>query len=280
MRQPHGKNHGFTLIEMSLVLVIIGLIIGGILVGQDMIKASEVRATLAQIEKYDTATNTFRTKYSALPGDILASQATQFGFTTAQGSGGAYSTQPNTLGNGLIESCQNDMSTIATLPPYGYVAFGCENSQFWVDLSQANLISEDLNQTGNAHGFIYIASTLSSSYVPTAKIAGNYILVFAWNGINYFYITGVGNSTYPQLSDSNGSTATSYNLTPSQAYQMDAKIDDGAPLTGKVLSNYTHDVGNIKITSVANSCINGSKYNLTGSASSTNSCELQIKASF
>jgi hypothetical protein len=41
------------------VLVVIGLIIGGILVGQDLIKAAEVRATISQIEKYQTAANTF-----------------------------------------------------------------------------------------------------------------------------------------------------------------------------------------------------------------------------
>jgi hypothetical protein len=45
---------------MSIVLVIIGLIIGGILVGRDLIKASETRAQISQIEKYNTAVNTFK----------------------------------------------------------------------------------------------------------------------------------------------------------------------------------------------------------------------------
>ncbi len=38
---------GFTLIEMSIVLVIIGLIVGGVLVGQDLIRAAEVRAQIS-----------------------------------------------------------------------------------------------------------------------------------------------------------------------------------------------------------------------------------------
>ena len=40
------QQKGFTLLELSIVLVIIGLIIGGILVGQDLIKAAEIRATV------------------------------------------------------------------------------------------------------------------------------------------------------------------------------------------------------------------------------------------
>ena len=48
-------KRGFTLIELSIVLVIIGLIVGGILVGQDLINAAAIRAQIAQVEKYQTA---------------------------------------------------------------------------------------------------------------------------------------------------------------------------------------------------------------------------------
>jgi prepilin-type N-terminal cleavage/methylation domain-containing protein len=50
-----AKQRGFTLIEMSIVLVVIGLIVGGVLVGRDLIRAAGVRATVTQIEKYSTA---------------------------------------------------------------------------------------------------------------------------------------------------------------------------------------------------------------------------------
>src|SRR5271155_2823005 len=90
-------QHGFTLIELSIVLVIIGLIVGGVLVGQDLIRAAEVRATIAQIEKYNTAVNTFRGKYNALPGDMNAATATAFNFTAR----GAFAGEGD--GNGVIE---------------------------------------------------------------------------------------------------------------------------------------------------------------------------------
>jgi len=72
-------QQGFTLIELSIVLVIIGLIVGGILVGQDLIKGAEIRATVAQVEKYNSAVNTFRTKFNAMPGDIPQAAAATFG---------------------------------------------------------------------------------------------------------------------------------------------------------------------------------------------------------
>src|SRR6201999_1632157 len=91
------SEQGFTLIELSIVLVIIGLIVGGVLVGQDLIRAAAVRAQISQIEKYQTAVNTFRGKYGGLPGDLSASSAAQFGFVSRGGSTGQGD------GNGVIQ---------------------------------------------------------------------------------------------------------------------------------------------------------------------------------
>ena len=61
---------GFTLLELSIVMVIIGLIIGGITVGQDMIRSAELNSVVSNFQKYQTAVNAFKLKYSALPGDM------------------------------------------------------------------------------------------------------------------------------------------------------------------------------------------------------------------
>src|ERR1017187_10157050 len=129
---PAYRNRGFTLIELSIVLVIIGLIVGGVLVGQDLIRAAEVRATISQIEKYQTAVNTFRDKYTALPGDMNAATATQFGFVSRAGTEGRGD------GNGIIEGYNYTHNTASYQVPE--VNGTGEPLLFWRDLSQAGLI--------------------------------------------------------------------------------------------------------------------------------------------
>ena len=63
------KEAGFTLLELSIVLVIIGLIVGGVTVGGEMIKQSELRSYVQQLETFKTAVNTYQLKYNAMPGD-------------------------------------------------------------------------------------------------------------------------------------------------------------------------------------------------------------------
>jgi prepilin-type N-terminal cleavage/methylation domain-containing protein len=122
------KEQGFTLIELSIVLVIVGLIAGGVLVGQDLIRAAEVRATISQIEKYNTAVNTFRGKYGYLPGDINNAAATQFGFAAR----GQYAGEGD--GNGLIEGVSNN----APSSNNGMYESAGETLMFWSDLTYAN----------------------------------------------------------------------------------------------------------------------------------------------
>jgi len=127
-------QQGFTLIEMSIVLVIIALIIAGVLLGQDMINAASIRMQIAQIEKYKSAVNTFKTKYNnQLPGDIDNADAVAFGFQ-ARGS------QPGMgNGDGIIAGFYNPTSIANGSTQAG------EPTMFWVDLSQANLIDGTFN---------------------------------------------------------------------------------------------------------------------------------------
>ena len=55
-----NTRSAFTLVELAIVLVIIGLIVGGVLVGQDLIKAAQIRSVVTDIERYNAAATTFR----------------------------------------------------------------------------------------------------------------------------------------------------------------------------------------------------------------------------
>jgi prepilin-type N-terminal cleavage/methylation domain-containing protein len=62
---------GFTLLELSIVLVIIGLIVGGVMVGQTLIRQAGMQSILKEKAQYFTAVQTFKMKYSGLPGDFV-----------------------------------------------------------------------------------------------------------------------------------------------------------------------------------------------------------------
>lgn len=75
---PMRSKRGFTLIELSIVLVVIGLIVGGVLVGKDLIETSRIRQLGMELQQIKTAITTFRGKYDCLPGDCI-NATTYFG---------------------------------------------------------------------------------------------------------------------------------------------------------------------------------------------------------
>lgn len=233
-----AREQAFTLIELSIVLVILGLIVGGILVGQDLIKSAAVRAQITQIEKYNQAVNTFKGKFGALPGDMPAATANQFGFA-ARGLG-----EGQGDGNGVIEGLWGCGWTTN----YGIGEATGETVTFWVDLSGAaggNLINGTF--TVGSETAIPPQVTLTSTpnvaaFFPDARIGGgNYVYVYSSGGINYFGLSAVTGSNCYELSS--GST-----IPVLSAYRMDTKIDDGLPTTGAVLAQYLNS--GISTTSV------------------------------
>lgn len=70
-----NKQHGFTLVEIAIVLVIIGLLLGGILKGQELITAARVRNLADLTAGVQAAYYGFVDRYRAVPGDIPAAQS-------------------------------------------------------------------------------------------------------------------------------------------------------------------------------------------------------------
>ena len=253
---------GFTLIELSIVLVIIGLIVGGILVGQDLIKAAEIRATVSQMEKYATAVNTFRSKYNGMPGDLL--NATNFGFESRSITGTGD-------GDAQLESAAGTSGD-----------FAGETSCFWDDLNTAGMIADSLNGSttcGNAQ----TAASLGSA-LPIAKLGrGNYLVVGSSAGINYWALTGVTAITAGVYSFDDL-------LTGLESFQIDSKIDDGAPTSGGVIAMVaqTASAGSSIWTvtdavAAANTgvCVlAGNLYNFTTASGNDQGCQLRLRSNF
>lgn len=219
-RLPQSKaNSGFTLIELSIVLVIIGLIVGGVLVGQDLIKAAEIRATVSQIEKYDAAANTFRNKYNGLPGDLL--NPTNF-FTDMAGMQAGVSPD----GDSLLEANAHATGLAA--------GFGSETALFWGQLARANLIA-DATTTIVSFASNAAIGTIGDGHMPQAKLgAGNRIHIGSNSGLNYYVILTMDGTT--DVTVNTGAIDAQHGLTPNSAFQLDTKLDDGNPTTGRVIS--------------------------------------------
>ncbi|MDR2458534.1 MAG: prepilin-type N-terminal cleavage/methylation domain-containing protein [Holosporales bacterium] len=77
---------GFSLVEMSMVLLIIGIIVGGMMKGKDLIEAAQIRAVAGDIQILQIAYASYISQYDAIPGDDAGAE-TRFGASVQNGDG-------------------------------------------------------------------------------------------------------------------------------------------------------------------------------------------------
>ncbi|MFZ4124521.1 MAG: type II secretion system protein [Rickettsiales bacterium] len=203
----HNASRGFSLVELSIVLVILGLLTGGILAGQSLIRAAELRAVSTEQQRYTAAIGTFRDKYFAIPGDMI--NATSFGAGTWIGNGD---------GDGTVETTGTATTN--------------EISLFWVHLAAAGLIEGSYT---NVSGTAMTAGTNN----PRSKLSNS-----GWNVGGIGAIATTPTTDYFEGSYGNaflfggGTSATLplEALKPEEAWNIDTKADDGKPATGAIVT--------------------------------------------
>lgn len=261
----HHPRIGFSLVELSIVLVILGLLVGGVLSGQSLIHAAELRATTAEFTRYYVATQSFRDKYFALPGDMP--NATKFW--------GVADPAPNI--------CRATVSTTtATCDGDGngqIVSQGNANEQFgfWKHLANAGLIEGSYTGVGAANGTENLRADKTNAPVskyPNVIWNMNYIGVFASSSMfnldygNAFIFAGPAASGYNYWL-----SLTPFVMTPSDAWNIDTKVDDGKPGIGKVIGTYNSSI----CTTATSNTDYASDYRFTNTG---NVCALFMRQSF
>lgn len=84
------QKQGFTLIELSIVLVILGLIVGGIVGGKSLIRQTELQNIVREVNALNTAVNTFKLEYDHLPGDFPEAEDYWGSSNATNGNGDGY----------------------------------------------------------------------------------------------------------------------------------------------------------------------------------------------
>lgn len=217
------NNQGFTLLELSIVIVIIGLLAGGVMVGADLIKAAELRAVITEHQKYRTAVMAFKDRYMAIPGDMK--NATSF-----WGAAHATPATCKTTASTGEETCDGDGDGILESNTGSDEWF-----RFWQHLANAGMIEGQYSGVRGAGGTYH---SVIGTNVPESKFSNSGWATFyragTFAGDTVFYSGVYGNHFL-----FGGSNSTSFPVTnilvPEEAWNIDKKIDDGKPGMGAVV---------------------------------------------
>ncbi len=222
-----AQKNGFTLIELSIVLVIISLIVGGVIGGKSLIHSARLQAVITEVTQFRTAINTFKLQYDAIPGDMR--DAYDYWGTACD----AYNINScNGDGNNILDNCntcghqQENMEAWAHLYLAGLIKHALHGEQMNNGLPGWAAIGENIPPAAiDGAGYILRHGSWNSDTPSFGKLGNAIVLGRVYSGSNY-------------LSDGA--------ITPKDARTIDRKIDDGAA-----------DGGDMRPASISNNELGG-----------------------
>jgi prepilin-type N-terminal cleavage/methylation domain-containing protein len=195
------NSKGFTLVELAIVLVIIGIILGAVLKGQELVNSAKAKRAYNDVRGVTAGVYTYMDKYGLrLPGDDPNATAALRGAGWVVGTGG-------TLGNGQIFGAETPGTNAAPGTMFTCAAGATtEGCILWDHLKRSNILAGAVNSTNPVNPY---GGTIGVAYVTVSGLAAN------WIGIS--------------------------NVPGDVAQQMDAAYDDGVGTTGNIraLAAYT-----------------------------------------
>ncbi len=239
-----NSNKAFTLIELSIVIVIIALIVTGVIAGQSLVRQAKLRSVISESEQIKTAINTFKLQYSQLPGDFdnaFAYWGTACGASASRCNGVNRDKRIDFL-NGVTDERRFAWIhlELADLYPGSFAPFVVFNTGD-DNVIGVNIPSSNLgDNVGIVIGYDDFGSSGNASSSPTRLSLDQNVITF-----------GKIDTT------SASSSATAGALTSPEARAIDLKTDDGTPNSGRTMGG---------VTGATNTCYSGSTYTLDSTA--------------
>lgn len=228
------QRKAFSLVELSIVLVILGLLVGGILAGQALIRASELRSASTEYQRFSTAIQSFRDKYFSIPGDFK--EATRF-WQRQVGTADCVTNSAAAVNS--TGACDGNGDNIINVGTGAGTA--SEAYELWRHLALAGLIEGSYTGLGGSGGNYH---SIIGTNIPQSKLSpGGWSVQALQNyaGNLYAFAMDYGNAGILGASVTN-SLSTGPLLKPEEAWNIDTKLDDGKPGYGKVIGNYWNNL--------------------------------------
>ncbi len=221
-----NAQSGFTLAEMAIVLVIVGLLVAVVVGGSSLLQQSKLQTAIADYSKYSAAVAQFTRQYGGPPGDII--DATNYwGKDTANcNADSAAAGSPGTCngdGNGVI----------------GSNASSSEMFRAWQQLQLAKMVDGTFSGTASSNATVFGTNAPASrilnagwGFFNNTSYTGN----ADWYAQDVSNVLMLGSTTLLSTYIAGNTLPVGPVLTPTEAWQIDKKMDDGLPASGRIVA--------------------------------------------
>jgi len=241
------RTRGFTLLEITIVLVVVSLIAAGIIAARSIIRTSQIQAIMGEYQAYASAVKNFKSKYRALPGDFAGATAVWGEVSASCKVGAATGTKTcNGDGDGHIEADSTpNYEHIAAWRHLGLSGFINQNfsgntfssTTCNIDIRggdnvpSSKLKASSWNILSSNAGTIYTTGAAGDQYIPMNACKADPTILALW----------IGGSLQDDDGQSAGCARSQIPVfTAYEAYEIDTKYDDKRAMSGKIRSQYNN----------------------------------------